>query len=77
MLYKGVKVFCGVLIFFGGIIYIFDYLDRDVKSYGLKLLCMEDFKRVFLGVVWEIVIREVILGGLLGIIVLVLDIDFL
>lgn len=66
-----------MLIFFGGIIYIFDYLDRDVKSYGLKLLCMEDFKRVFLGVVWEIVIREVILGGLLGIIVLVLDIDFL
>lgn len=74
---KGVRVFRGDLLFFGGKIYVFDKLDGDMRGFGFKLLCLEDLKRCFFRVVREIVMREVILGGFLGTIVFVFDIDLL
>ena len=72
---KGVRVPRGEPLFPGGMTYVFDKSDGDMKSYGPKPLCLEDLKRSLPGVVREIAIREATLGGFLGATVLALDTD--
>lgn len=72
---KGVRIPRGEPIFPGGMTYIFDNSDGDLKSYGPRPLCLEDLKRSLPGVVREIAIREATLGGSLGTTVLALDIN--
>lgn len=72
---KGVRIPRGEPLFPGGMTYVFDKSDGDMKNYGPRPLCLEDLKRSLPGLVREIAIREATLGGSLGTTVLALDTD--